>query len=135
MKQFVPNSEQLYDVIVNQSKVAGSKIVVVAGFTHTTNIHRFALIERIPHGEVAMKGINQLILKNGTRIYINSAGDTSLMGMRPELVAIFECMHLNMVNVPSFIGNSLKVACDVVVTDEKPNERVKTLQVFEFEGI
>ena len=135
MKRFVQTDSELYTTIINQSKIAGSKIVVVTGFTHTTTIHRSKLLKLIPHGEIAMQGINQIILKNGTRIYIDSAGNTSLLGMRPELIVIFECMHLNMVNMSSFIGNSLKVACDVIVTDRKVNGRIKTLQVFGFEGI
>ncbi|MCK5612003.1 hypothetical protein KAR91_59585 [Candidatus Pacearchaeota archaeon] len=135
MKRFVQTTEELYEAIIKQSEIAGCKIVIATGFTHTAILHRAKIINLLPHGTIAMKGINQLILRNGTRIYINSAGETSVMGLRPELIAIFECMHLNMVNTSSFIGNSLKAACDVIVNDNKPNGRVETLRIYGFEGL
>ena len=134
-RQFIQTRDELYDTIITRASIPKSRIVVATAFSHTATYYRAQLIKRITHGEIAMKGINQLILKNGTRIYINSASDTSLLGMRTDLVAIDEVMHLNIVNMASFIGNCLKVSNDVIVTDEKITERAETLQVFGFEGI
>ena len=134
-RQFIQTRDELYDTIITRASIPKSRIVVATAFSHTATYYRAQLIKRIEHGEIAMKGINQLILKNGTRIYINSASDTSLLGMRTDLVAIDEVMHLNIVNMASFIGNCLKVSNDVIVTDEKITERAETLRIFGFEGI